>query len=139
MPAPQRHPARLFTVQSEDKLDQPRGPTRSQLYVQIMKCVWFSGTRCWEGCCAAMLRVAQPRLTLGDPMDGSVAHQAPLSMGFFRQEYCSGLPCPPPGDLPNPGIEPRSLPHCRQILYHLSHQGSPKDPVPRKNTCRKAE
>ena len=34
--------------------------------------------------------------------------QAPLSMGFSRQEYCSGLLCPPPGDLPNPGIEPRS-------------------------------
>ena len=34
--------------------------------------------------------------------------QAPLSMGFSRQEYWSGLPCPPPGDLPNPGIKPRS-------------------------------
>ena len=33
----------------------------------------------------------------------------PLSMGFSRQEYWSGLPCPPPGDLPNPGIEPVSL------------------------------
>ena len=39
----------------------------------------------------------------------TVAHQAPLSMGFPRQEYWSGLPCPPPGDLPNPGIEPASL------------------------------
>ena len=38
----------------------------------------------------------------------TVAPQAPLSMGFSRQEYWSGLPCPPPGDLPNPGIEPRS-------------------------------
>ena len=37
------------------------------------------------------------------------ACQAPLSMGFSRQEYWSGLPCPPPGDLPNPGIEPPSL------------------------------
>ena len=36
----------------------------------------------------------------------SVAHQAPLSMGFFRQEYWSGLPYPPPEDLPNPEIEP---------------------------------
>ena len=32
-----------------------------------------------------------------------------MSMGFSRQEYWSGLPCPSPGDLPNPGIEPRSL------------------------------
>ena len=39
----------------------------------------------------------------------SVAQQAPLSMGFFRQEYWSGLPFPSPGDLPNPGIKPRSL------------------------------
>ena len=39
----------------------------------------------------------------------TVAHQTPLSMGFSRQEYWSGLPCPPPGDLPNPGIEPVSL------------------------------
>ena len=84
--------------------------------------------------------------------------------GFSRQEYWSGLPCPSPGDFPNPGIEPRSptlqvdsllseppgkpkntgvsslsllqgifptqelnwgLLHCRWILYHLRHQGSP--------------
>ena len=38
----------------------------------------------------------------------TVAHQAPLSMGFPRQEYWSGLPFPPPGDLPDPGIEPGS-------------------------------
>ena len=38
-----------------------------------------------------------------------VACQAPLSMGFSRQAYWSGLPCPPPGDLPNPGTEPVSL------------------------------
>ena len=39
----------------------------------------------------------------------TVALQAPLSMGFSRQEYWSGLPCPPPGDLPDPGMEPVSL------------------------------
>ena len=39
----------------------------------------------------------------------TVAHQAPLSMGFPRQEYWSGLPCPSPGDLPHPGTEPTSL------------------------------
>ena len=38
----------------------------------------------------------------------TVAHQAPLSMEFSRQEYWSGLPCPPPGDLPDPGIQFRS-------------------------------
>ena len=39
----------------------------------------------------------------------AVAHQAPLSMGFPRQKYWSGLLCPPPGDLPNAGVEPTSL------------------------------
>ena len=39
----------------------------------------------------------------------TVAHQAPLCMRFSRQEYYSGLPCPPPGDLPDPGIKPASL------------------------------
>ena len=38
------------------------------------------------------------------------AHQAPLSMGFSRQEYWNELPCPPPGDLPDLEIEPKSLP-----------------------------
>jgi len=38
----------------------------------------------------------------------TVAHQAPLSMGFSRQAYWSGVPLPSPGDLPDPGIEPRS-------------------------------
>ena len=51
----------------------------------------------------------------------AVACQVTLSMGFSRQEYWSGLPCPPPGNLLNPGLEPRSpaegLLHCRQILY----------------------
>ena len=39
----------------------------------------------------------------------TVAHQAPLSMGFPRQEYWSGLPFPSPGNLPNPGIKPNPL------------------------------
>ena len=38
----------------------------------------------------------------------TVAHQAPPSMGFYRQEYWNGLPFPSPGDLPHPGIKPRS-------------------------------
>ena len=39
----------------------------------------------------------------------TVAHQAPLSKGFSRQGYWSGLPCPPPENLPDPGMEPKSL------------------------------
>ena len=54
----------------------------------------------------------------------SVACQAPLSMGFSRQEYCSGLPLPPPGDLPDPGIEPMS-PAMVVDSLPVSHQGSP--------------
>ena len=56
--------------------------------------------------CVCVL-VAQLCPTLCDPMDYSP--QAPLSMGFFRQEYWSGLPCPPPRDLADPGFEPTSL------------------------------
>ena len=56
----------------------------------------------------------------------TVAHQAPLSMGFFRQEYWSGLPFPSPGDLPKPGIEPTSpdFPVLQPDSLPLSYQGS---------------
>ena len=56
--------------------------------------------------------VAQSCPTLCNPVDcsppGSAVHEAPLSMGFSRQEYWSGLPFPSPRDLPDPGIKPRS-------------------------------
>ena len=83
--------------------------------------------------------VAQSYLTLRDPTD-SVAQscltprdptdctpQAPLCMGSSRQEGWSGLPGPPPGDLPGPGVKPTSLGplHCGQVLHPLSHAGSP--------------
>ena len=48
---------------------------------------------------------------------GTIAHQDPLPMEFSRQEYWSRLSFPSPGDLPHT--------HCRQILYHLSHEESP--------------
>ena len=54
----------------------------------------------------------------------TVVHQAPLSMEFSRQEYWSGLPFLLQGTFLTQGSNP-GLPHCRQILYHLSHQGSP--------------
>ena len=50
-------------------------------------------------------------------------YKAPWSMGFSRQEYWSGLPCPSPGDFPTQGSNP-GLPHCGQTLYHLSYQRS---------------
>ena len=57
----------------------------------------------------------------------TIAHQAPLSMGFSRQIYWSGLPCLPAGDLPHPGIEPESpvVPALQADSLLLSHQGSP--------------
>ena len=58
---------------------------------------------------------------------GTVAHQAPLSMGFSRQGYWSGLPCPPSGDLPHPGIKPvshwqaGSLPLASLVAQMVKH------------------
>ena len=57
-----------------------------------------------RGCVPA--KPLQSCLTLATPWTKTC--QAPLSMGFSRQEYWSGLPCPPPGDLPNLEIEPMS-------------------------------
>ena len=56
-----------------------------------------------------------------------IAHQVPLSMGFFRQEEGSGLPCLPPGDLPNPGIKlaPPATPALQVDSLPLSHWRSP--------------
>ena len=67
--------------------------------VKSLSCVWLFVTP-WTGAC-----------------------QAPLSMGFPRQEYWNGLPYPSPGDRPNPGIKHRS-PKLRQTPYHLSPKGS---------------
>ena len=67
--------------------------------------------------CAKLLQLCP---ILYDPMD-YIACQAPLSKAFSRQEYWIGWPCPPPGDLPDPGIKPIFLSvSCivRQILYY---------------------
>ena len=56
----------------------------------------------------------------------TVAHQAPLSLGLFTQEYWNGLPFPPPGDLPSPGVKPSFLClwHWRVDSLPLHHLGS---------------
>ena len=61
----------------------------------------------------------------------TVARQAPLSIGLSWQEFGSGLPCPPPVDLPHSGMKLHLLHilHCRQILYLWTHWGSPPPPV----------
>ena len=61
-------------------------------------------SRKWHACVLSHFSHVQLFATLW-----TVTHQAPLSMGFSRQEYWSGLPCPLPRDPPNPGIEPASL------------------------------
>ena len=72
-------------------------------------------------CCSGTLDVSDPSVT-----PWTVAHQAPLSMGFSRQEYW--LPCPPPGIFLTQGSNP-SLLHLlywKRVLYLLSHWGSPE-------------
>ena len=53
-----------------------------------------------------------------------IAHEAPLLMGFPRQEYWSGLPFPSPGDLPDPGIEPL-LPPLAGVFFITEPPGRP--------------
>ena len=72
-----------------------------------------------------MLRRFSPVQLIVTPR--TVARQAPLSMGFCRQECWHGLPCSPPGDFPDPGTEPTSpsLLHCRQIYLPTGPPGKP--------------
>ena len=75
--------------------------------------------------CAHVHTCGEEVLAMSDSVTPwTVASQAPLSMGFSRREYWSELPCPPPGDLPDPGIEPRS-PALQAESLLLSHWGSP--------------
>ena len=76
--------------------------------------IWFSTH-------LVLCSVSQSCPTLCNPMD-CIAYQIPLSMGFSRQDYRSRLPFPPPGDLPNPGIKPRS-PGLQADFYHLVPPG----------------
>ena len=90
-------------------------------YLTIEMVILFSD--CLEGlyfilCVCVCVCMCVSRSVVSDSASPSmVTGQAPLSMGFSRQGYWSGLPSPSPGDLPNPGMEPRS-PHCRWILNH---------------------
>ena len=70
----------------------------------------------------------------------TVAHQFPLSVGFSRQKYWSGLPCPPPRDLPDPGIKPTSLmsPALASSLFTTSATWKAQ-PVLKAQTCKVIE
>ena len=77
---------------------------------------------CWSWCSLVRAKSLSHIRLFVTPW--TVAHQAPLSMGFSRQEYWSGLPCPPPGNLLDPETEPMS-PALQEDSLPLSHQGSP--------------
>ena len=72
--------------------------------------------------CGEPVKLLSPVQLFGTPW--TVAYQASPSVEFSRQQYWSGLSFPSSGDLPDPGIEPRS-PALQRTLYCLSHQGSP--------------
>ena len=67
-------------------------------------------------------------------------HQAPPSMGFSRQEYQSGVPFPSPGDIPDPGIEPRS-PHLagRRFTLWATREASRRVKTPLNEECKETE
>ena len=78
-----------------------------------------------KSCLCVHAKSLQSCPALWGPMDYSLPGS---SVGFSRQEFWSGLPCPSSWDLPDPGIEPVTHVSCigRQILYHSLHLGSPE-------------
>ena len=104
------------------------GPDHRPLFTEA---AWAQGTSSshdgvtweqWKLSCA----VLSPSVVSHSETPGTVACQALLSVGFSRQEYWSGLPCSPPGNLPHPWIEPVA-PALQIDSLLLSHQGSPED------------
>ena len=90
------------------------------------------GLPCHMCACAKLL---QSCLTLCATL-WTASHQAPLLMEFTRQEYGSGLPCPPPGDLPDPRIKPTSLLHLQADSLPLV---PPVKPVPCYGTSKQSQ
>ena len=141
-------PPKKKKVESEQDGRMEQGEPRPWCKISLEVSHWAEITRLWHphppycvqslvrGCprVCVLCRFSRVRLFT---TPWTVARQAPLSMGFPRQEYWSGFTCPPPGNLPDPRIEPaapavqaESLPLShqgisRQLLYHESHLGSP--------------
>ena len=94
---------------NKSSLNIPGGKVSLGELLQVLKRYdrnkWIIGKQCGESESESESEVVSDSLR---PHGLTVAYQAPLSMGFSRQEYWSGLPFPSPGDLPNPGIEPGS-------------------------------
>ena len=102
----------IMTVQAEPELLTTKLQCpRKQSDVIYIVCVWI-----WYICVCEYVNIYVYACVHAKSLQScptlvtlwTVALQAPLSMGFCRQEYYSGLPSPPPGDLPDPGIEPMS-------------------------------
>ena len=91
-------------------------PSNSFSYYSIFKFLRFDMTF-WLEC------VLIPSVVSDSATPWTAARQAPLSMGFSRQEHWSGLPCPSPGDRPNSGVEPKPTSQAASSL--LSYLGSP--------------
>ena len=98
-------------------------PTISPMFVVLFKTALFQ-LALFLRCDVCVCSVTQSCPSLCDPLDCS--HQASVSMGFVRQECWSGLPFPPPGDLPNPGIKPESpvFPALACRFFIIDHQGN---------------
>ena len=98
----QGSPRELLEAHTEASSQSVFVTSTCQMGISLCECQkWKKGQN------LAYVLVDQSCPTLCNPW--TAAHQAPLSMGFSRQEYWSGLPFPSPGDLPHPGIKPKSL------------------------------
>ena len=87
----------------------------SDSFKKAKNCCWLSAMKFLKNCVQdnlatpSLINISVSCSVMSDSMTPwTVTCQAPLSMEFSRQEYCSGLPFPIPGDLPNPGIKPGS-------------------------------
>ena len=111
-----------FCIQTDDEISLGSGIiNKSPPNCSLMSYLW-AGRSSWVLCVRSRFSRVQRFVT-----PWTVARQAPLSTGFSRQEYWSGLPCPPPGDLPDPGMESASLmsPALAGRFIHERHLGSP--------------
>ena len=96
----------------------------SSLLISPSEQTYSAGHRAFISLAGGGGLVAQSCLTLCDP-HGLLARQAPLSMGFSRQEYWNGLPCPTPEPLPDPGIKPGCLLHHKADSLLSEPPGKP--------------
>ena len=111
----------ILSLGREDPLDEEMAPLSSILAWEIPWTEELGGLQ-WKWNKVKMLGRSVMSTHFATPW--TVPHQAPLSTGFTRWEYWSGLPVSFPGDLPDPGIEPAS-PALQANSLQLNHQGSP--------------